>query len=58
MGATAASAEVQIEFLPPSDGRLDRSLAVALAAPRGAREAFTNGVIPTGPQCNSGIDEQ
>ena len=30
MGATAASAEVQIEFLPPSDGRLDRTLAVAL----------------------------
>ena len=31
MGATAASAEVQIEFLPASDGRFDRSLAVALA---------------------------
>ena len=31
MGATAASAEVQIEFLPASDGRLERSLAVALA---------------------------
>ena len=31
MGATAASAEVQIEFLPASDGRLERSLAIALA---------------------------
>jgi hypothetical protein len=31
MGATAASAEVQIEFLTASDGRLDRTLAVALA---------------------------
>ena len=31
MGATAASAEVQIEFLPASDGKLDRSLAIALA---------------------------
>ena len=31
MGATAASAEVQIEFLPASDGRFDRSLAIALA---------------------------
>ncbi len=31
MGATAASAEVQIEFLPASVGRLDRSLAIALA---------------------------
>jgi hypothetical protein len=31
MGATAASAEVQIEFLPASDGKLDRSLVIALA---------------------------
>jgi hypothetical protein len=31
MGATAASAEVQIEFLPASDGRFDRSLVIALA---------------------------
>ena len=31
MGATAASAEVQIEFLPASVGRFDRSLAIALA---------------------------
>jgi hypothetical protein len=31
MGATAARAEVQIEFLPASDGRLERSLAIALA---------------------------
>jgi hypothetical protein len=31
MGATAASAEVQIEFLPASDDRFDRSLAIALA---------------------------
>jgi len=31
MGATAASAEVQIEFLPASVGRFNRSLAVALA---------------------------
>ena len=31
MGATAASAEVQLEFLPASDGRFDRSLAIALA---------------------------
>ena len=31
MGATAASAEVQIEFLPASEGRFDRSLAIALA---------------------------
>jgi hypothetical protein len=31
MGATAASAEVQIEFLPPSDGKFERSLAIALA---------------------------
>ena len=30
MGATAASAEVQIEFLPASDSRFDRSLAIAL----------------------------
>jgi hypothetical protein len=32
MGASAASAEVQIEFLPAVDGRLDRTLAIALAA--------------------------
>ena len=31
MGTTAASAEVQIEFLPASEGRLDRALAIALA---------------------------
>jgi hypothetical protein len=31
MGATAASAEVQIEFLPASEGRFDRSLGIALA---------------------------
>lgn len=31
MGATAASAEVQIEFLPGSVGRFNRSLAIALA---------------------------
>jgi hypothetical protein len=31
MGATAASAEVQIEFLPAAVGRLNRSLAIALA---------------------------
>jgi hypothetical protein len=31
MGATAASAEVQIEFLPASVGRFNRSLAIALA---------------------------
>jgi hypothetical protein len=31
MGATVASAEVQIEFLPAADGKLDRFLAFALA---------------------------
>lgn len=31
MGATAASAEVQIEFLPAAGGTFDRSLAIALA---------------------------
>ena len=31
MGATAASAEVQIEFLSAAVGRLNRSLAIALA---------------------------
>ena len=31
MGATAASAEVQLEFLPASEGKFDRSLAIALA---------------------------
>jgi hypothetical protein len=31
MGATATSAEVQIEFLPASVDRFNRSLAIALA---------------------------
>lgn len=31
MGTTAASAEVQVEFLPAAEGRLDRTLAIALA---------------------------